>query len=334
VQATTLRAIMRAALLLVLLSGGCAPATARPSQASGQGIAPATLPTVQPARLDAGQKLRVVATTSVLGDVVRNVGGDAIDLTMLMAPGQDPHAYEPTPRDIAAIEKSQVVFENGLGLEAGLHTTISAAAAQGQPIIPISIGTKVLSGSGPVTPAPADSEQAGNPHVWLDPTNVSIWVHNLDAILSTLDPLNAGTYHKNATAYEKQLQTLDATIQAQVAQVPQDHRKLVTDHEALEYFAARYSFEVVGTLIPGYSTIAEPSASNLAGLIQTIRGEKVPAVFIGTTANPRVADVVARETGAKVIALYSESLGGPGSGADTYLSMMQFDVDAIVKGLS
>ena len=317
-------------VLLAAILSSCGPAKASNPTPAGQAGAPAA---IQPATLAGGEKLRVVATTAILGDVVRNVGGDALDLTVLVGPGQDPHAYEPAPQDVAAIEKAQVVFENGLGLEAGLDSTIRAAASHGQPVVEVSTGVKIV-GAGTAAPTPGAHETAGNPHVWMDPANLNTWLHNLETTLSALDPQNAAAYHANAASYALKLADLDAYIQAEVAKIPVERRKLVTDHEALEYFAARYGFEIVGTVIPSYSTIAEPSAANLTDLINKIRAEKVPAVFVGTTANSKVADVVAQETGVKVLPLYSESLGAPGSGADTYLGMMRTDIDRIVKGLS
>ncbi len=318
-----------AALLVATLSS-CSQAGSAGRVADG---APGGGLALRPATLAGGEKLRVVATTAILGDVVRNVGGEALDLTVLIGPGQDPHAYEPTPRDVAAIEKAQVVFENGLGLEAGLDPTIRAAASPGHPVVEVSTGVKVLRDHAAAPPA-GEAATAGNPHVWMDPSNVGGWVDNIRTTLSALDPKNAAVYQANSASYAQKLTTLDSYIQSQVAKIPVERRKLVTDHEALEYFAARYGFTIVGTVIPGYSTLAEPSAANLTDLIDKIRAEKVPAVFIGATANPKVADVVAQETGAKVVPLYSESLGAPGSGADTYLGMMRTDVERIVKGLS
>jgi ABC-type Zn uptake system ZnuABC Zn-binding protein ZnuA len=307
--------------MLGLAMSGCA--AAGPGQGASQKTAG---PALKPAQLSPGRKLRVVASTSILGDVVRNVGGDAVDVTVLIAPGQDPHAYEPSPRDVAAIENAQVVFTNGLGLEAGLESTIRAAASKGQPVIAASDGVKVLEDS-------TGEHAGGDPHVWFDPANVKVWVANIQASLKALDPARATTYEANASAYNVKLDELNTYIQQQVAKVPVDRRKLVTDHEALGYFAARNGFQIVGTVIPGYSTVAEPSAANLADLITKIRAQKVPAVFIGTTANPKVAQTVAQETGARVLPLYSESLGAPGSGADTYIGMMRTDVDTIVRGL-
>ena len=317
------------ALLAAILSS-CGPATASNPPQAGQAGGPAA---IRPAALAGGEKLRVVATTAILGDVVRNVGGDAIDLTVLIGPGQDPHAYEPTPRDVAAMEKAQVVFENGLGLEAGLDSTIRAAASHGQPVVEVSAGARIL-GNDTAAPAAGAHDATGNPHVWFDPANVGVWLHNIETTLSALDPRNAAAYRANAASYALKLTDLDVYIQAQVAKIPVERRKLVTDHEALEYFAASYGFTIVGTVIPSYSTIAEPSAANMTDLINKIRAEKVPAVFVGTTANAKVAEVVAHETAAKVLPLYSESLGAPGSGADTYLGMMRTDIDRIEKGLS
>jgi manganese/iron transport system substrate-binding protein len=172
-----------------------------------------------------------------------------------------------------------------------------------------------------------------DPHVWFDPGNVQVWVRNVDTALSTLDPGHAAQYHANAQRYAAELSQLDATIQQQVGQVPPERRKLVTDHDALGYYAARYGFRVIGTVIPSISTTSEPSARDLADLIGKIRAEQVPAVFIGSTLNPKLAETVARETGARVYPLYTGALGAPGSGADTYLGMMETNTQTIVRGL-
>lgn len=303
-------------MMLALTLAACAPSRAT-GRTSGAGTA------LKPATLKAGEKLRVAATTAILGDVVNNVGGDLIQLTTLIAPGQDPHAYEPGPRDVGQLEQAQVVFINGLGLEAGLESTVRAAASKGQPVIAVSDGAELLIEGG-----------ATNPHVWFNPDNVKVWVRNIETALTGLDPANAEAYQANAARYTGQLDEMDAYVRTQAAKIPADRRKLVTDHEALGYFAARYGFQIVGTVTPGISTAAEPSAADLAGLIGKIKAEKVPAVFIGVTANPKMADMVAKDTGARVLPLYSESLGTPGSGADTYLGLMRTDIDAIVSGLA
>jgi manganese/iron transport system substrate-binding protein len=345
-------ALSVAAVLLLVACGRSAPSSLQspePSAGSvGEGAAragggrDASQPELRPAHLTGEQKLRVVATTGIVGDVVRNVAGDRIELTTLIGPGQDPHTYQPTPRDIAAIERANVVFINGFGLEEGLVSTIDAAAGKGGSVVSVSAGIppRAPDGLPTVSPKgnPAASETGGHndasdPHVWFDPTNVKVWTSNIQKSLAALDPANAASYAANATAYARQLDELDAYIREQVALIPAGGRKLVTDHEAFGYFADRYGFQVVGAVIPSVSTSAEPSAGELAALEGKIRAQGVLAVFIGTTTNPKLADLVARDTGARVLPLHTGETGPSGSGADTYIGMMRANVDTIVKGL-
>jgi ABC-type Zn uptake system ZnuABC Zn-binding protein ZnuA len=320
-----------AALLVAACGAGRSPAASPGGGAGEQSITDrdARLPEMQAAIPAGGGKLRVVATTGIVGDVVKNVAGDRIELTTLIGPGQDPHTYQPTPQDIAAIERAHVVFINGFHLEEGLESTIDAAAGKGSPVVSVSAG---------IQPRPSSTEQghdaAGDPHVWFDPANVRVWTANIEKSLGALDPGNAAAYQANAAAYTRQLDELDATIRAQVALIPADRRKLVTDHEALGYLADRYGFQVLGAVIPSVSTSAEPSAGDLAALVEVIRAQRVPAIFIGTTTNPKVAEMVARETGAQVLPLHTGETGVAGSGAETYLGMMRANLDTIVKGLT
>jgi ABC-type Zn uptake system ZnuABC Zn-binding protein ZnuA len=318
-------------LAAVLLLAACGRGVDSTGVTPEQAIADrdARLPELRAASLAGEGKLRVVATTGIVGDVVKNVAGDRIELTTLIGPGQDPHTYQPTPKDIAAIERAHVVFINGFHLEEGLESTIDAAAGKGSPVVSVSAGVKSR---------PASAEQghgaAGDPHVWFDPANVKVWTGNIEKILSALDPANAAAYQANAAAYTRKLDELDAAIRAQVASIPADRRKLVTDHEALGYFADRYGFQVLGAVIPSVSTSAEPSGGELASLVDVIRAQGVPAIFIGTTTNPKLADLVARETGAQVLSLHTGETGPAGSGAETYVGMMRANADTIVKGLT
>jgi len=328
-------------LTAVLLLAACGRGADSAGVAGGQAIADrdARLPELRAANLAGGGKLQVVATTGIVGDVVKNVAGDRIELTTLIGPGQDPHTYQPTPRDIAAIETAHLVFLNGFHLEEGLESTIDAAAGKGSPVVSVSVGIQPRpsspdQGSSQTPDAQAQDHLAGDPHVWFDPANVKIWTENIEKSLSALDPSNAATYRANAAAYARHLEELDAAIRTQVALIPADRRKLVTDHEALGYFAARYGFQVLGAVIPSVSTSAEPSGGELAALVDVIRAEGVPAIFIGTTTNPKVADLVARETGAQVLSLHTGETGPAGSEAETYLGMMRANVDTIVKGLT
>jgi ABC-type Zn uptake system ZnuABC Zn-binding protein ZnuA len=328
---------LTAVLFLAACGRGADSTGAAPEQAVAD--RDARLPELRAANLAGGAKLRVVATTGIVGDVVKNVAGDRIELTTLIGPGQDPHTYQPTPRDVAAIEKAHGVFINGFGLEEGLESTIDAAAGRGRPVVSVSAGIRPRSSSSeqesPQTPdAPAHGHGGGDPHVWFDPANVEIWTDNIAVSLGALDPDNAAAYRANAAAYARKLDELDAAIRDQMALIPADRRRLVTDHEALGYFADRYGFQVLGAVIPSVSTSAEPSGGELAALVEVIRAQGVPAIFIGTTTNPKVADLVARETGAQVLPLHTGETGAVGSGAETYVGMMRADADTIAKGLT
>jgi len=304
-----LGAILTLALSATLIA--CGPATRPPA---GQDV---------PKR----GKLRVVATTTLVGDVARAVGGDAMELTVLLPVGADPHTFEPTPRDAATLANAHVIFVNGAGLESFLSRLLANVGDK----------VRVVSVSDGIELRRFEGEHEGeevDPHVWFNPLNVVVWTHNIERALSTLDPANASTYAANARQYEATLRELDAWIQDQVAQVPPERRKLVSDHAVFGYFADRYRFEQVGTVIPGFSTVAEASAHELAGLVDTIRELGVPAIFVGTTVNPSLAQRIAEDTGIRLVRLYTGSLSEPGGPADSYLSFMRYDVSAIVDALS
>jgi ABC-type Zn uptake system ZnuABC Zn-binding protein ZnuA len=264
-------------------------------------------------------KLRAVATTTIVGDVVRNIGGEAIALTVLLPPGSDPHSYEPTPRDLIALAEAKLIFINGAGLEAHLEPFLREAKA---PVISVSEGLALRRLNGDL-----------DPHVWFDPQNLLTWIRNIEEALSAADPANTAYYAANARAYELALRGLDARILEQVAQVPQEARKLVTDHLFLGYFADRYGFDYLGAISPGFSTLAEPSARELAELEEAIRQSGARAIFVGMTANPALAERIAADTGVKLVFLYTGSLSEPGGPADTYLKLMEYDVSAIVGAL-
>jgi len=275
--------------------------------------------------------LRVVATTTIVGDVVARVGGDGIQLTVLLPVGADPHTYEPTPADLTAVAGAHVLFINGLGLEGFLERTLRNVGGD-LPVVPVSVGIPPR----PLEEAEEEEEEHSHgeydPHVWLDVRNVMVWVENIRQALSGLDPTRADRYAANAAAYRKELEALDAWILEQVAQVPPQNRKLVTNHPVFGYFADRYGFEQVAAVYP-VSPGAEPSAREIAELEEVIRQFGVPAVFAETTVNPKLAEQVARDTGVRLVTLYTDSLGEPGSGAETYIGMMQTSVRAIVDAL-
>jgi len=290
------------------------------------------LPALAPVPLDEGERLRVVATTSIVGDVVQQVGGEEIDLTVLLPLGTDPHAFDPAPQDAAAVADAHVVFINGAGMEVFLDSLLESAG-EGVTVISVSSGIELLSLEGDVHEEDDHQHGGDDPHVWFDPHNVMVWADNIEQVLGALDPENAGSYQANGAAYVAELEALDLWIEEQVAQVDPDKRLLVTDHASFGYFARRYGFEQVGALFPGYSTLAEPSARDLAELESAIASLGVEAVFVGLTVNPDLAERVAEDTGTQLLFLYTGSLGEPGGPAGDYISFMQYNVTTIVSAL-
>ncbi len=296
------------------------------------------------------QKLQVVATTSILGDLVKSVGGERVNVRVLLAPGTDPHTYSPTPSDVQAISEAHILFENGLGLEEWLEELLANAGGS-RPRVVVSEGLPPLAeveheehdaasehasqGASGEADTDDDHKSKGNdPHMWLDVQNAIGYVENIRDGLKQVDAANAATYEANAAAYISQLKELDATITEQVASVPPERRKLVTNHDNFAYFARRYGFEVVGNVFESVSTEQEPSAQQIAQLVRLIREQNVPAVFTENTVNPRLAEQVASEAGVKVVTdLYTDALGETGSSGDTYIKMMQHNVQQIVAAL-
>ncbi len=281
------------------------------------------------------ERLRIVVTTNILSDVVQNVGGEAIEIVTLIPPGADPHTFQPSPGDLRAMTHAHAILINGAGLEEFLHQTLAQVSDE-VPMISLSEGIELRQFQTDHDPDSDDHEDhAGtDPHVWFDPLNVMIWAENCAQVLGTLDVENQDFYNANARQYNETLTSLHAWIENDVAEIPDQNRKLVTDHLAFGYFAQRYGFEMIGAVIPAFSTAAEPSAQELADLNDTIRAENVPAIFVGIMVDSRLTALVAEDTGVDLVALYTGSLGEPGGPADTYIRLMQYDVDAIVQALA
>ncbi len=273
--------------------------------------------------------IKIVASTTMVGDVVSQVGGKHIQLTVLYPVGADPHTFEPRPQDVAAIANAQIIFLNGLELEHSLQPVIDANATG--KVVKVSDGVDVLPFSG--SEATSQSQATSDPHTWMDPNLVKVWVNNIEAALTAQDPANAEDYAANAKSYLAQLTDLNAWIQNEVAQIPAENRKLVTDHENMGYFIHRYNFTLIGLVVDSLSTGASPSAQDLAKLEDLIRQQGVKAIFIGSTINPNLTDQVASDTGTKVITINTESLGEQGSDTATYIQFMQKLVTTIVNGL-
>ena len=281
-------------------------------------------------RLANGEKLKVVATTTIVGDVVSQVGDDRIDLQVLLPVGVDPHGFNPTPQDISKVADADLVFANGAGLEEFLDNLIESAGAKDK-VIHVSDGIDFLVFEG----QEQEHDHTGiEPHTWTDPNNVMVWVNNIEHELSINDPENADVYRANAESYKADLQALDAWIRDQLARIPAENRKLVTDHALFGYFVEEYGLIQVGALIAGYSTLAEPTAKELAGIEDAIQDLNVKAIFVGNTVNPVLAERVTEDTGTALIYVYTGSLSEFGDEAGTYIEYMRYNTSAFVDALA
>lgn len=282
---------------------------------------------------------RVVVTTAILGDIARSVVGDVADVEVLVPNGSDPHEFEPSAAEAAGLRDADLIVTNGLGLEAGLQGAIDSARDAGVPVLelgpqlnPVPFSSREGNG-GAGSASGGDEADALDPHVWMDPDRMTRAASLLAAEVAKLG-VDRATLDRRATEYAATLARADEQIQAALAPLPDDRRILVTNHEAMGYFADRYGFRVLGVIVPGGSTLAEPSAADLADLADAIRAADVPVIFAETTAPTKLADALATETGrdVRVVELYTEALGEPGSGADTYPGMLVTNARRIAEG--
>jgi ABC-type Zn uptake system ZnuABC Zn-binding protein ZnuA len=284
---------------------------------------------------------RVVATFSLIGDWARIVGGEHIALTVLAGPGVDTHTFSPTPADGKALANAEVIFENGIAFETWLDDLYAASESRAQRVS-VTAGLSLHKAGDHTDDDHADDNHAeasdhahgdSDPHVWHDVANAIAIVENIRAALAQADPANAAAYAANAAAYTTELQTLDAWVLAQVATLPTERRQLVTPHDTFGYFAERYGFTVVGTVLPASTEGASPSAEELAQLIDAVKAAGVPAVFAETVSGESLIQQVAAEAGVSIVPLYTDALGPAGSSGDTYLRLMRANVTAIVEAL-
>jgi ABC-type Zn uptake system ZnuABC Zn-binding protein ZnuA len=285
---------------------------------------------LSPVTLVDGRPLRVVATTNILGDVVAQIGGQLIDLNTILPLDADPHGYQMTASDLQVLEQADIVILNGLGLEESMYSSLEQFVDQVS-MISVSEGIDGLAFG---EQEAGGSEYAVDPHVWMDPTRVVVWVENIAQALGRLDPGHAADYQAKADDYIEHLLALDEWIQAQIDDLPSERRVLVTDHDNLGYFADRYGLELVGAIVPAYSAVAEPSARQIAQLQDTIQALQVPVVFVGTTVNPAMAEQIASDLGIQVVPIYTGSLSEADGPASTYLQFMRYDVEMIVEALN
>ncbi|QYJ14382.1 Manganese-binding lipoprotein MntA [Rubrobacter xylanophilus DSM 9941] len=293
-----------------------------------------------------GGRIEVAATTSVVGDLVRQVAGERAEVFVLVPPGAEPHTFQPTPRDAARISRSEVVFKNGLGLDDWVDDLLESAGREGQAVVELSRGLEPIGAEH----GHHEEEQGhhaghtrheeehghhgeharGNPHFWLDVRYAMRYVERIRDALVRVDPGGEEVYRENARAYMEELGRLDRYIRERASSIPEERRKLVTFHDAFPYFARAYGFEQVAVVLPNPN--AEPGSREVARVVRVVREEGVPAVFTEPQFNSRLARTVAEEAGVEVYEIYSDTLPA-GDGPRSYEAMMRTNIDRIAGAL-
>jgi manganese/iron transport system substrate-binding protein len=281
------------------------------------------------------EKVQVATTISVIQDMVERVGGDRVEAFSIVPVGGSPETFQPSPRDAGRISESQVVFENGAGLDSWVEDLVESAGNEEQLVVELSEGLKPLEGEEHEEEHAEEDEHShehgeGNPHFWLDVQNARHYALRIQDALMEVDPEGAEEYEANAEEYLAELEELDGYIREQAKNIPEERRKLVTFHDAFPYFAEAYGFELVGVVLENPE--AEPSSREVAEVIGTIEEEQVPAVFTEPQFNSGLADTIAQEAGVEVQELYTDTLVEDEAG-DTYEAMMRTNIDRISEAL-
>jgi zinc/manganese transport system substrate-binding protein len=270
--------------------------------------------------LHAAERLNVVASFSILGDFVRTIGGDRVNVTTLVGPDSDVHVYTPAPSDAKRIADAKLVIVNGLGLEGWLPRLVQSSGAKAQ-VVTASAGI-----------APLKLGSAADPHAWQSVPNAKIYVTDIANALAAADPDDAEYFRAQAKAYLEKLETLDREVREAVAKIPPERRKVISTHDAFGYFAAEYGVQFVAPL--GVSTETEPSARDIAAIIGQIKAQKIPAVFLENISDDRLIRRIAAETGAKVGGtLISDGLTAEKGPAPTYIDMVRHNIKALTSAL-
>lgn len=262
-------------------------------------------------------KLRLVVTTSILGDVVHNVVGDAAEVEVLIPNGVDPHDFVPSSQVVARMSAADLVVANGLGLEEGLNDVLLSVEGD---------GVSVLRVAEQVDPLDLD------PHFWQDPIRMIAAVDVVSAQLSEKGPAGPADM---AASYQSRIEAVNREVVSILSAIPPADRLLVTNHDAFRYFAARYGFEIIGVIVPGSADLSAPSSSDFAKLVRVVRQRQVPAIFVENIASDEYAKTLAAEVGrpVSIVRLISDALGEPGSETDSYLGLLRYNAKAIADGL-
>jgi zinc/manganese transport system substrate-binding protein len=266
------------------------------------------------------EALKVVASFSILGDFVRNVGGDRVEVATLVGPDSDAHVYVPTPADAKRVADARLIVVNGLGFEGWLPRLVQSSGSKAKLVVATDGIAPLQLGSG------------ADPHAWQSVGNAKVYVANIRDALSAADPAGAEQFRGNAETYLAKLDALDREVRSAVVAIPADRRKVISTHSAFGYFAASYGIAFVAPL--GVSTESEPSARDIAKIITQIRQSKIPAVFLENVTDPRLIQRISAETGARVGGtLYSDSLTGEKGDAPTYIEMVRHNIKALTRAL-
>lgn len=318
------RSVLSLLAVVALAATGCAGETTSDAEASAPEGAPL-----------------VVATTTILADLVGELAGDAVTVEALMAPGQDPHGFAPSAKQAQRLREADLVVAFGLGLEEAADDALQAAEEDGVPVVHVAEAADPL-GIGESAEEHADEDEGhahdhedGDPHVWFDPIRMAEGMTVVSEALAEIAP-DAADWDARAESLADELEAVDDEVAGILADVPDQCRLLVTNHDNLRYLAERYDLEVIGTVLPGTSTSAEPSAQDFAELADLLEETGAPAVFAETTQSSRLAESLVAEVGrdVAVVELFTDSLGEPGSGADTYAGMMTTDARRIADALA
>jgi len=310
----------------------------------------ATFGAARPTR--AATTIKVLASITIIQDIAQNVAGDKPGIGSIVPTDGDAHNFDPSPDDIKNVADAALILVNGARLEGFLQKLIDASGTKAR-VVEVSTGVKIKQFAEPaadvkpvylgvsgtyVCSAAKEGEEVGecDPHFWQDPANVIVFVENIRAALAQIDPTNAATYQKNAADYTEKLKTLNADIESGLKDIAPENRVLVTNHDALGYFAARYNFRVAGVVLPGGSAgqITDPDPQQVADLIDLLKRQKIKAIFVENIASDKLATQIADEAGVKVVTgLYTDALGTKGTLGETYLGMMRANLKALQDAL-
>jgi zinc/manganese transport system substrate-binding protein len=281
----------------------------------------------------AGDKIAVVATFSIIGDLVTQIAEDRVQLSTIVGPDGDSELYQPTVADAKTVADARIVFMNGLNdeFEPWLEPLLKRAKFAGAKVV-VSRGAKTLTASEENAPTGKPMPAAIDQHAWLDPKNGIVYVKNIAEALAKYDPANAAPYRARAAAYADELKTLDTWAKAEMAAIPAAKRRIISSHDSLEYLAKAYNITLIS--VNGWTNNAEPSAAELARLTQQIRQERVRALFLDSITDPRAVQRIAKETGVGLgDTLYGDALSKPGGEADTYVKMIRHDIAVLKAGM-